>query len=229
MTKEKGGETTATVTTPVTATTTTVKSGLSTSLNPSVELNDAVVAVNPPHSSISSNVSSASGTSTPSAGQGGTAHSLERAPRGTLTIKLISARGLAVGPTTSTDGKPLQPEPYVVIQFEQNEFISRPPIPTSPQVGKTPFTTSTPQPAGVSATTKPSQLPRTNSYGPSLGIGSISRAFADAARRTKSGKKEKEKETGSGTSTPRLEDDKEKKGLGSGNPSEPVWKEEVAL
>ena len=39
------------------------------------------------------------------------------APRGTLSVKVISARGLAVSHAPEAN-----PQPYVVIQFEQNEF-----------------------------------------------------------------------------------------------------------
>lgn len=107
-----------------------------------------------------------------------------RAIRGTLTVKLISARNLAVDTTDPHN----RPEPYVVAQFEQNEFVSRPANATGPNHQ------SQPQPAqqdstGTPAAQKPEKekanIPRTNSYGPSLGIASISRAFADAARRTK--------------------------------------------
>jgi hypothetical protein len=51
-----------------------------------------------------------------------------RAIRGTLTVKLISARNLAVGSGDAAIGSNGQgkPEPYVVAQFEQNEFVSRP-------------------------------------------------------------------------------------------------------
>lgn len=134
----------------------------------------------------------------------------ERAPRGTLKIKILAGRGLAIPPITSSDPG-AKPEPYVVIQFEQNEFVSRPPM-------------QKPSPlSSVSASDKPA-LPRTNSYGPSLGISSISRAFADAARRTKSAKNVK----ADGAATPKREETPGL-GLGSASPSDPVWKDEVSL
>lgn len=146
-------------------------------------------------------------------------HNPERAPRGTLTIKLIAARNLAV-PNTATG--PQRPEPYAVIQFEQNEFVSRAPIPSSPQNAHAPFTTAQP---------KPAQIPRNNSFGPSLGLSSISRAFADAAKRSKAPSSARRAPGASGTSTPRVEQDSQMMNdvLGSQSPSNPIWKEEVAL
>ncbi|KAJ9105050.1 hypothetical protein QFC19_003682 [Naganishia cerealis] len=150
----------------------------------------------------------------------------ERAPRGTLKIKILAGRSLAIPPITAADPG-AKPEPYVVIQFEQNEFVSRPPLapkPASATLGSS---------AGSSSGGKPA-LPRTNSYGPSLGISSISRAFADAARRTKSSKSAA-KASGSGASTPKHETDLaatnplSSSGLGSTSPSDPVWKDEVSF
>ncbi|GHJ90085.1 hypothetical protein NliqN6_6487 [Naganishia liquefaciens] len=143
-------------------------------------------------------------------------HSPERAPRGTLKIKILAGRGLAIPPTTSADPG-AKPEPYVVIQFEQNEFVSRPPVKPSARPAAATATADSKQPA----------LPRTNSYGPSLGIGSISRAFADAARRTKSAKNVNAGKSGSGASTPKI--DEQAAGLGSAAPSDPVWKDEVSF
>jgi protein-serine/threonine kinase len=131
-------------------------------------------------------------------------------PRGTLNVKLISARGLAVSNSINSP-----PEPYVVMQFEQNEFVSRPPHPvTSP--ASVPFTTSTAQPM-VSG-----NLTRSSS---GLGVGTISRAFAEAMGRGK--KKDGE---GSGAQTPRAEDPAGGGGwMGKPGPGDPVWKEEVSL
>lgn len=142
------------------------------------------------------------------ASQASSQHNPERAPRGTLKIKILAGRGLAIPPITSSDPG-AKPEPYVVIQFEQNEFVSRPPM-QKPS-------------ASSSAAEKPA-LPRTNSYGPSLGISSISRAFADAARRTKSAKNVK----ADGAATPKREETPTL-GLGSASPSDPVWKDEVSF
>lgn len=138
-------------------------------------------------------------------------HSHSFQARGTLNVKLISARGLAVAHSPSS-----QPQPYVVMQFEQNEYVSRPPHPvTSP--ASVPFTAATVQPI------TPGHLTRSAS---GLGVGTISRAFAEAVGRGK-GKKEYD---GSGAQTPRAE---EPAGggswLGKPGPADPVWKEEISL
>jgi hypothetical protein len=125
--------------------------------------------------------------------------------RGMLSVKLISAKGLAVSHGSNS-------EPYVVMQFEQNEFISAGPLPAS-SPASVPFTTSTAQPMMPN-------LPRSSS---ALGVGTISRAFADAMSRGKGRKEE-------GMQTPKAE---EPAGggswLGKPGPGDPVWKEEVAL
>jgi len=113
--------------------------------------------------------------------------------RGTLNVKLIQARGLNV-----TTGGDADPQPYVVMQFEQNEFVSRTPHPvTNPS--HVPFTQSQPQPLGRTA---------------SGGLGSITRAFADAMGRKKD----------SGNRTP------DAVGFGAKpGPGDPIWKEEVTF
>jgi hypothetical protein len=128
-------------------------------------------------------------------------------PRGIVNVRLVSARGLAIPTTTG-----YQPEPYVVIQFEQNEFVSRPPHPVA-QPASVPFTTSATQPVNP-----PGHLSRSTS---GLGMGTISRAFAEAVGRGK-GKKD------DGSQTPRAE---EPQGawFGRPGPGDPVWKEEAAL
>lgn len=153
-------------------------------------------------------------------------HNPERAPKGTLRIKIVAGRNLAITNPTPEDAaadSSGRPEPYVVIQFEQNEFVSRPAhLPTPPP--------SVPSGSGKSG--KPTTS-RSSSYGPSLGIGSISRAFADAARRNKSGSK-KGTPGGSGATTPK---NAEGSGTGSagswlgqgGAMADPVWKEEVSF
>lgn len=132
-------------------------------------------------------------------------------PRGTLNVKLISARGLAVSHSSN-----VQPQPYVVMQFEQNEFVSSPPHPVA-SPSSVPFTTATAQPM------LPGNLSRSTS---GLGVGTITRAFADAVGRGK-GKRDGE---GVGAQTPRAE---EPAGggswLGKPGPGDPVWKEEVSL
>lgn len=132
------------------------------------------------------------------------------APRGTLAVKLISARGLAVSHEPAAN-----PQPYVVITFEQNEFVSRPPHPVS-SPASVPFTTAQAQPV------TPGHLTRSSS---GLGVSTITRAFAEAVGRGKS----KDKDN-SGAQTPRAE---EPAGggswLGKPGPGDPIWKEEVSL
>ncbi|WWD18777.1 hypothetical protein CI109_103232 [Kwoniella shandongensis] len=138
------------------------------------------------------------GTSTPNRSEVG--------PRGTLKVKVISARGLAVSHSPEAN-----PQPYVVIQFEQNEYISRPPHPTT-SPSSVPFTTSTAQPVGG-----PGNLTRSTS---GLGVGAISRAFADAVGRGKKG-------DGSGAMTPKAEEPSGTSWMGKPGPGDPIWKEEV--
>ncbi|ADV25661.1 AGC/AKT protein kinase [Cryptococcus gattii Ru294] len=130
-------------------------------------------------------------------------------PKGTLRVKVISARGLAVSHSPGAD-----PQPYVVIQFEKNEYVSRPPHPVT-HASSVPFTTSTPQPIGT-----PNNLTRSSS---GLGVGAISRAFADAVGRSK------KKEDGSGSMTPKAEEPSGGSWLGKPGPGDPVWKEEVSF
>ncbi len=129
--------------------------------------------------------------------------------RGTLNVKLISARGLAVSHSPNT-----QPQPYVVMQFEQNEFVSRPPHPVA-SPSSVPFTTAQAQPRG--------NLIRSTS---GLGVGTITKAFAEAVGRGKGGRGG----DGNGAQTPRAE---EPPGGSSRSrkpgPGDPVWKEEVSL
>ena len=138
------------------------------------------------------------------------AHNSNTPPRGTLSVKLISARGLAV--SHSADA---QPQPYVVIQFEQNEFISSRPHPAASSAS-VPFTTAQAQPM------TPGNLTRSTS---GLGVSTITRAFAEAVGRGK-GKKDD-----GGLQTPKGEDGPGGGGswLGKPGPGDPVWKEEVSL
>ncbi|WVR06620.1 hypothetical protein IAU60_003652 [Kwoniella sp. DSM 27419] len=131
-------------------------------------------------------------------------------PRGTLNVKVISARGLAV-----SNAPDANPQPYVVIQFEQNEYVSCPPHPTTSHTA-VPFTTSAPQPVGT-----PGHLTRSTS---GLGVGAISRAFADAVGRSKSRKEG----DGSGAMTPRAEESG-MSWMGKPGPGDPIWKEEVTF
>ncbi|ODN74163.1 hypothetical protein L202_07615 [Cryptococcus amylolentus CBS 6039] len=131
-------------------------------------------------------------------------------PRGTLRVKVISGRGLAVANSPGANS-----QPYVVIQFEKNEYVSRPPHPAA-SPSSVPFTTGTAQPVA------PGNLTRSTS---GLGVGAISRAFADAVGR---GKKEKDS---NGAMTPKAEDAPGGGGnwLGKPGPGDPVWKEEVSF
>lgn len=130
-------------------------------------------------------------------------------PRGTLNVKLVSARGLAVSHAADAN-----PQPYVVMTFEQNEFVSRPPHAVSSQAS-VPFTQAQPTPVA------PGNLTRSTS---GLAVSTITRAFAEAVGRGK--KKESE---GTGAQTPRAEEPNGGGWLGKPGPGDPVWKEEVSL
>jgi protein-serine/threonine kinase len=129
-------------------------------------------------------------------------------PRGTLAVKLVSARGLAVSHAADAN-----PQPYVVMTFEQNEFVSRPPRATN--VASVPFTQAQPTPM------TPGNLTRSTS---GLAVSTITRAFAEAVGRGK--KKDSEN---SGAKTPRAEEPSGGGWLGKPGPGDPVWKEEVSL
>ncbi|BEJ10715.1 hypothetical protein CspHIS471_0101370 [Cutaneotrichosporon sp. HIS471] len=145
------------------------------------------------------NNNGASGTRTPQDGTATPDDPMQpsQSIRGTLNVKLIQARGLHV----NTDH---EPQPYVVMQFEQNEFVSRTPQPVS-HPSHVPFTQSQPQPLG-----------RTSSGG----LGSITRAFAGAMGRGK-GK--------DGARTPKPEDGAAGSWFGKPGPGDPIWKEEVTF
>lgn len=128
-------------------------------------------------------------------------HSPSQSIRGTLNVKLIQARGLAV--QKHADGE--DPQPYVVMQFEQNEFVSRSPHPVS-NPSHVPFTQSQPQPVQRAT---------------SGGLGSITRAFSDAIGRKKSN---------DGNRTPQPGDQQQSGSwFGKPGPGDPIWKEEVTL
>ncbi|WVQ84398.1 hypothetical protein IAT38_006550 [Cryptococcus sp. DSM 104549] len=155
----------------------------------------------------------ANGESEPSSRSSSVApsHTPGGGPRGTLKVKVISARGLAVSSSPGANA-----QPYVVIQFEQNEYVSRPPHPVA-SPASVPFTTSQAQPIGT-----PGNLTRSTS---GLGVGAISRAFADAVGRGK-----KTQGDGSGAMTPKAEEPAGGGGwLGKPGPGDPVWKEEVSF
>ena len=138
----------------------------------------------------------------------GQSHAANGQPRGTLNVKLISARGLAVSHAADAN-----PQPYVVMTFEQNEFVSRPPHANS-SLSSVPFTQAQPTPV------TPGNLTRSTS---GLAVSTITRAFAEAVR----GKK-KDAEA-SGAQTPRAEEPSGGGWLGKPGPGDPVWKEEVSL
>lgn len=137
----------------------------------------------------------ADGASTPTTDTDAQGAGASQSIRGTLNVKLIQARGLHVQPGAT------ETQPYVVMQFEQNEFVSRTPHAVS-NPSHVPFTTAQPQPLG-----------RTSSGG----LGSITRAFADAMGRGKG------KEGGNRTPKP------EEGWLGKPGLGDPIWKEEVTL
>jgi len=135
-------------------------------------------------------------------------HAANSQPRGTLNVKLISARGLAVSHAADAN-----PQPYVVMTFEQNEFVSRPPHANS-SLASVQFTQAQPTPVA------PGNLTRSSS---GLAVSTITRAFADAVR----GKKKDPEATGA--QTPRAEEPSGGGWLGKPGPGDPVWKEEVSL
>ncbi len=160
---------------------------------------------------VASSAGSAGSASSRSDGSSTPNHHHNGQARGTLNVKLISARGLAVSHFPST-----QPQPYVVMQFEQNEFVSRPPHPVA-SPSSVPFTTAQAQPM------TPGHLTRSTS---GLGVGTITRAFADAVGKGK-GKRDGD---GSGAQTPRAEEPPGGGGwLGKPGPGDPIWKQEVSL
>ena len=135
-------------------------------------------------------------------------HSSNSQARGTLQVKLISARGLAVSHNPDSTS-----QPYVVMQFEQNEYVSRAPHPVASSASSVPFTQAQPQPV------TPGNLTRSQS---GLGVGTITRAFAEAVGR---GKPKKEDDL----QTPKTEEPSGGSWFGKPGPGDPVWKEEVNL
>jgi hypothetical protein len=123
--------------------------------------------------------------------------------KGQIHVKLIQARGLNV--------ESMQSQPYVVVQFEQNEFVSREPITESGKEAK-----------GV-----PGPLSRTNSSNAlgTLGASGITRAFEAAAARLRNTTgppaASSSGASGSGALTPGL--------FGPISPHNPVWKHQVSL
>ncbi|OCF35009.1 AGC/AKT protein kinase [Kwoniella heveanensis BCC8398] len=189
-------------------TATTVPSGLSTSAGNN---NNADVVPAPPESDQDVGPGQSASSSSPASASSSHHHRDGGGPRGTLNVKLISGRGLAVSHSAEAN-----PQPYVVMQFEQNEFVSCPPHPTTAH-SSVPFTTSTPQPVGT-----PGNLTRSTS---GLGVGAISRAFADAVGRSKS----RRDGDASGAMTPRAEEPSGMNWMGKPGPGDPVWKEEVTF
>lgn len=103
-----------------TTTTTTAPSGLSSTAPRTASSNgagpSALTANRHPSSAssaVAANRTSAPGTSPPQNAPG-------RQPKGQIHVKLLSARGLNVQTPRA--------RPYVVVEFEQNEFVSRDPI-----------------------------------------------------------------------------------------------------
>ena len=71
-------------------------------------------------SASSSSTSSANGSTSSSSSTSSTANGVAGPSRGQIHVKLIQARGLNVRSSRA--------KPYIVVQFEQNEFVSRDPI-----------------------------------------------------------------------------------------------------
>lgn len=181
-------------------------------LAPSLATNQSYSgASTPSHLSISSTLESTS--LSPASSSTPRPPSPNTHPKGHLTIKLMSARGLNIPSEAMATSRP-----YVVVTFENNEFVSREPIESHEPTTK-----------GV-ATYTPS-APPTPSSG-ILGIGSISRAFDMAARSRSAAVMGKTKLTlpgqKSGATTPKAA---ESRGEWLGKPStcDPVWKHEVTL
>lgn len=135
-------------------------------------------------------------------------------PKGHLTVKLMQARNLNIPDSVKETSRP-----YIVLTFENNEFVSREPIESFDE----------PATKGV-ATTNPSAPP--TPLGGILGMGSISRAFDMAARSRSAASKVKLQMPGGdrgGATTPKATD--EKKEWLSAKPScrDPLWKHEVTL
>lgn len=129
----------------------------------------------------------------------------------------MSGRGLAI-PQEYKDTS----RPYVVVQFENSEFVSREPIESA-------F-----EPAAKGAAKYTPSAPPTPVGGGILSMGSISRAFDIAARSRTAGFGKKLSLPGdrSGATTPKGEEKKEwLSGMTQAKPSasEPVWKHEVTL
>lgn len=120
--------------------------------------------------------------------------------RGQLHVKLIQARALNV--------KSIQSRPYVVVQFENNEFVSRDPISDKEKE--------------VKGTAQPLSRNNSSSALTSLAASGISRAFEAAVNRGLS--------RAAGSATPTSE--KPAGGLLFGStmsPHNPTWKHEVTL
>jgi hypothetical protein len=126
----------------------------------------------------------------------------------------MQARGLNIPPSSFANARP-----YVVVTFENNEFVSREPIAASEPTTK-----------GV-ATYTPSAPPTPGGGG--LGLGSISRAFDMAARSRSAAGKTKltlpGSTTKSGATTPTLKQAEKTEWMGTPSAADPVWKHEVTL
>ncbi|KAL7410380.1 kinase-like domain-containing protein [Mrakia frigida] len=183
-----------------------------TNLAPSLQSNQSYSgASTPSHLSISSTLESTSISSPASSSPRSLSPNTH--PKGHLTVKLMSARGLNIPSEAMATSRP-----YVVVTFENNEFVSREPIESHEPTTK-----------GV-ATYTPS-APPTPSSG-ILGIGSISRAFDMAARSRSAAMMGKTKLTlpgaKSGATTPKATESRSE-WLGKPSACDPVWKHEVTF
>lgn len=127
------------------------------------------------------------------------------APRGKLTVKLISARGLSATSNSS--------RPYVVVTFDQNEFVSREPIHEEESVATGTATTRNEE-AHNQRKELPAPNPDSNGHG-HRGKVALSRVFGKTAP-SKS----------PATQTTPLP---EQADAPSTSPWDPIWKHEVDL
>ncbi|KAF8311143.1 Pkinase-domain-containing protein [Clavulina sp. PMI_390] len=144
-------------------------------------------------------------TATP--GTPSSSHPRSNHPRGQLHVKVLQARGLNVASNQS--------RPYVVVQFEQSEFVSREPI--ASEMEKEVKGKAGPLSRTSSALALPSLAGAANAS--MMAGGGISRAFDKAAKATTAGAPPT---TGSKLSgIPSL--------FGVMSPHNPVWKHEVSF
>ncbi|KLO11260.1 kinase-like protein [Schizopora paradoxa] len=109
--------------TPSQATPTALKTATSSSVAPSAPSAPSSVAPSAIQAQKPIGVSNATQTAAKEGANGTTNGS-----RGQIHVKVLQARNLNIRPHPLATNPRAQPRPYVVVQFEQNEFISRDPI-----------------------------------------------------------------------------------------------------